>query len=414
MSARAVLAACLTVPAAASADGVYLRGGGQVRGEVVSSLRSPEVTVRTLSGLSLTLDRDEIEAVRRRSALKEEYVTRDRRAADTVDARLALAAWCERNLLGDERLEQMARVAAIDPDNEAANRALGRELVAGRWVDPDAAREAEGKVLVGDEWVSPLEASFLEQEAGEEAERRAWWPVVRTIERQLESGDPAEVAVAVDSLRRIDDPHAAEALVTRLGSVPAAAVRMEVVEALGRMADAAAVRPLVRFAAYDGEAAVRQRAIDGVPPALHRAAAGQFALLLRSPDNRVVNRAGVGLGAVGTVDDVPALIAGLTTSHKTTVRVLNDAPSYTVGGRDGIGMTRDPLSAEAWRDIQQASFPFGANVILPDSAYRLKTITVAVQNGDVRAALVSVTGQDFGFDESAWRRWYRREGKLAG
>ena len=406
----ALLFALLCLPAAAAADGVILRGGGEVRGDVETRGERGRVTVRTPSGVSIGVSRDDVRAVRRRPPIVEEYITRSRTIPDTAAAHAALAEWCERNLLPDERLEQYEQVARLDPANEDANRALGRVLIDGQWLSKDQALAQDGRVQVDGQWVSEAEAAFLKEHENDEADRKIWFGVVREIERRLEFGEPAERLAALEELRDIDDPLAIDALVKRLGSVPNVDLRLEVVEALGRMGVYPAVRPLVRFAVFDAEPAVRQRALDGFPAELHLTAADEFVKLLRNRDNGVVQRAAAGLAAVGTREAVPALIHALVTSHQTTVRVLNDAPNYQVGG----GMTRGAISPEAYRQIAEASFPFGANVIHPDSAYRTKTIRVAVQNEAARLALINITGEDFGYNEAAWRRWWRQSGKAAG
>ena len=411
---RAVACVALALStAAASADSVRLRSGAELRGRVVSRPGSDIVSVQTPAGLTVSAAREEVVTIRRRTADAEEYVTRSRRLPQTADAFAALARWCAERRLPDERLDAYRTVLRLDPDHEAANRALGREKLDGRWVDADAVRQADGLIEFDGKWVSPAEAEFLAEHRDDEAARRRWYDVVREIERRLASGTAQDTAAALEDLRQIDDYLAIDALIARLGSVPAAGLRMEVVEALARMAHYEAVRPLMKFAVSDEDALIRQRAVGAVPPELQLTAGDVLVRSLRSSDNLTVRRAAEALTVVGTKEAVPQLLAALITTHKTQVRVLKDSPTYTVGGRGGIGMTRDPVDAQTARMIREASFPFGANVILPDSAFITKTVPVAVQNESVRTALVAITGEDFGFDEDRWRRWWRREGRLS-
>ena len=400
----------LAAAALARADAVTLRGGAEVRGTVVSGVADGSVRVRTLSGLSVTLDAEEVVSVVKRTPRKEEYVTRSREVADTVAAREALVEWCVRNRHAAGRVEQYAAILKLDPRHEAANKAVGNVERDGVWMTKAEAARAEGLVPFGDRWVTPAEAELLaEQEELDEA-RLAWFPKVAAIRRRLdEVGEPA-----LADVRAITDKDAAEALVNKLGDDPRVPVRLEVVDALRRFGHFRVVRKLVRFALYDADATVRQRAVEAIPVEFALTAADQFVRKLGDLDNAIVCRAGAALQTVGTREAVPRLITALKTTHSRTVRVLDTSPRYSRTADGRVVMTNGPttrLPPEVLRGLRSGAYPFGVNVLPSEADYVTKTVKVSVPNEPVLAALVTITQQNFGYDEAAWNRWWRREGK---
>ena len=409
----ALLLTLLTAAAPACGDAVTLRGGAEVRGTITSGLADGELRVRTLSGLSVVVASEDVVSVVKRTAKKEEYVTRSREVADTVAAREALVEWCVRNRNAAGRKEQYAAILKIDPRHEAANKAVGNVLRDGVWLTQEEANRADGLVPFGERWVTPEEAALLaEQEELDEA-RLAWFPRVREIERRLdEVGEPALAEV-----RDITDRDAAEALVVLLGDDPRLPVRLEVVEALRRFGHFRVVRRLVRFALYDADATVRQRAVEAIPAEFRLTAADQFVRKLGDLDNAVVRRAGSALQTVGSKEAVPRLITALKTTHSRTVRVLNTSPRYNRTADGRVVMTNGPsgrLPAEVERGLRTGAYPLGVNVLPSEGDYVTKTVKVSIPNEPVLAALVTITQQNFGYDESAWNRWWRSEGKWAG
>src|SRR5262249_38293217 len=97
----------LTVPAAllvvigsrpARCDFIALRNGGEIRGELLTDPRARNagelVSIRTLSGAVVTVEKQQVDDVVRRRMVLEEYETLRRAAADTLAAQWELAEWC--------------------------------------------------------------------------------------------------------------------------------------------------------------------------------------------------------------------------------------------------------------------------------------------------------------------------------
>jgi hypothetical protein len=70
---------------------------------------------------------------------------------------LALAFWAQERDLGTQAQEAFERVVRIDPENGAANAALGRVLSNGRYVTVEEGYRERGYVLFEGDWITPAE-----------------------------------------------------------------------------------------------------------------------------------------------------------------------------------------------------------------------------------------------------------------
>ncbi|HEY3119063.1 MAG TPA: hypothetical protein VGL15_00450 [Vicinamibacteria bacterium] len=140
----------------AGADEVFIRGGGRLTGEIVE--RGPDSILVDLGygqvGLSLV-------SVERIVASPSPLSLYEQRAArlgpDDVTGWLALGQWA-----GDHDLPGKARTAfeyvlSIDPDDEAAHRALGDVRIGDQWMTLEESYRARGYVRFEGAWVSPQE-----------------------------------------------------------------------------------------------------------------------------------------------------------------------------------------------------------------------------------------------------------------
>src|SRR5690606_3522737 len=96
-----------------SADIVYLKSGGAVRGVVVE--RTPEaVTVRTQVGM-VRLAADRVDRIEETESPLAEY---DRRASEaaTADAHVELAEWCTEQRLTGQARQHYEQALTLDPD----------------------------------------------------------------------------------------------------------------------------------------------------------------------------------------------------------------------------------------------------------------------------------------------------------
>jgi hypothetical protein len=157
----------LAVPA--TADEIFLRGGGRVSGVIVQ--RTTEaITVETPPGL-LTLSMKRVERiVEGRSAVEEFQDRAARLAPGDVNGWVALAHWAADHDLVTHSREAWHRVLAADPAHPEANAALGRVQLGGEWMSESEAYRARGYVEYEGRWVTPAEhEALLQQDAAEQA-----------------------------------------------------------------------------------------------------------------------------------------------------------------------------------------------------------------------------------------------------
>jgi hypothetical protein len=171
MMKRVLVAGVLMAGPAAWADEVFLRGGGSIHGEVVQ--RTAESVVMEVGPGRMTLPMSRVDRIV--AATSDLSIYRDRAArlaAADVAGWLALARFAEdRDLLTQAR-EAYEHVVAVDSANAAANAALGRVRLAGRWVTAEESYRARGYVPFEGGWVTPEERSAALADRAAEARAR--------------------------------------------------------------------------------------------------------------------------------------------------------------------------------------------------------------------------------------------------
>jgi hypothetical protein len=173
MRTATLLLAAVLLPAAASADEVYLKGGGKVSGRVVQrTATSVEVDV---GGGKVTVPADRVERIEeRRSPLDDYYDRAGRLAATDAVGWQALGRWASDQGLSSQAREAYTRVLAVLPNDPEANGALGRVSVDGRWMAEAEGYRARGYVELDGDWMTPAErdAILRERAATEAADRQ--------------------------------------------------------------------------------------------------------------------------------------------------------------------------------------------------------------------------------------------------
>jgi hypothetical protein len=202
---RAIAVAVILAAPPARADQVLLRGGGVVNGEIIGQTAAGLVLEVGPGRMTLPMSRVErvvtgtgdLTAYRQRAA---------RLGGDDVPGWLALARWAaERDLLTQAR-EAYERVLAVDPGNGAANAALGRVRLDGRWVSREDAYRAQGLVPFEGAWVHPAERAAILDERAVEARGRERAAEAEARAREAE----ARARVAEAEARRAEAAATAE------------------------------------------------------------------------------------------------------------------------------------------------------------------------------------------------------------
>jgi hypothetical protein len=186
------LLATVLLPGATSADEVFLKGGGQLSGRIVSRTAST-IEVDVGAGRIGVPTSSVLRIEEGRSPLQDYEERAGKLAAGDVEGWVALAGWADGRGLGTQAREAYHRALAASPLDPRANEALGNVLVDGRWVSEDDSYRARGYVQYEGEWITPAEhEAILRERAAEDAreqERRQADSRVREAEARAQEAE---------------------------------------------------------------------------------------------------------------------------------------------------------------------------------------------------------------------------------
>jgi hypothetical protein len=177
------------------ADVVYLRGGGQITGEIVE--RTADSVTVDVGGGTLTVGTASIVRIEESLSPLQEYRARAARIArGDAEAWRELARWATSCALGTPASQAWVEVVTILPDDAEANQALGRVLYEGRWVTEEESYRARGFVEFEGEWMTPGERQAIldDRRAHEEADRKAEAARLRAEEKEETEREAKEKA----------------------------------------------------------------------------------------------------------------------------------------------------------------------------------------------------------------------------
>jgi hypothetical protein len=168
-----LLAATALLPMAAVADEVFLKGGGQLSGRIVSQ-SDTKVEVEVGAGRISVPASSVVRIEKGRSPLQEYEERAGALAAGDADGWVALGQWAEAKGLSTQAREAYNRALAVSPMDPRANDGLGNVLVDGRWMSEDDSYRAKGYVQLDGDWVTPAEhdAILRERAAADDADRK--------------------------------------------------------------------------------------------------------------------------------------------------------------------------------------------------------------------------------------------------
>jgi hypothetical protein len=178
------------------ADDVYLRGGGQITGQIIEQT-DDHVTV-DIGGGTITAKMSTVVDIEKAMSPLQEY--RDRAAkipAGDAEAWRELARWAKGHSLSTQTRKAYREVLSILPDDEEANRGLGMVQLDGKWVTEEESYRAQGYVQFEGKWMTSAEkqqiiADRQAQQAQAEADRRANEAKVNEIEAQQQADKKRE------------------------------------------------------------------------------------------------------------------------------------------------------------------------------------------------------------------------------
>ena len=433
-----------------SADTITLRGGGQVRGKVVPLPgKADKVQVILERGKTpLTLQKEQVLKVEPEPGPLDGYVVRRAAAAATAEAQFDLGTYCEQNRLPDLARLHFETAVKLDKGFALAHEKLGHANVGGRWLSDDELRTAQGLVRVKGKWLTPEEKEQLDKAGATAAEQASWVRRIRVWRDAIEQGPDDHRREAEAQLLSLRDPSAVTPLVRVLGPDDAA-MRGLLAKSLGAIPGAEAASALVHRLLGEADGGVRGTVLDELKRRPEPEVVKALVQGLRSKELEVINRAAWGLSGVKAVKSVPDLIPALVLNRTRVVMAMGDpgqpesgaitaafggyapvglpnaAPiayngssigyltAPTVGpGVVAYGATSLPAYGLAGSTPNYSNFGVGGGVLGGggQSGFRgptPKMVAESIQNTEVHAALTKLTGEDFGYDVNAWKRWLR-------
>ena len=130
---------------------------------------------------------------------------------------------------------------------------------------------------------------------------------------------------------------------------------------------------------------MRLTCLDYLQKKTHPNVVAYFVGKLHDRNNRTINLAAVGLARLKDPSAVGSLIDALVSTHTKKVRQGNPGSMTTTFGTGPGG----------------SGVPGGLSV-----GGGVRTFTNVVRNQAVLDALVAITGENFNFDQQAWKYWY--------
>lgn len=365
------------------ADVYELKDGGSVVGDLVKRSDGGDFVIKTAEGVEVTLEREQLQRIAPRSDAADEYTARSRTTPDTPDGHRFLAKWCNEHGLTREGDLHLARVAELDPEDEAARRSLGYQQVGGRWLTHEQVMATRGMQLWEGKYRNRQDIAIRQRDNEGAAVSVDWFSKIRLWRGWLDSRRPDRVAEAQREIAAINDPEAVPALVRLLNDESEDWAFEMFLDALGRLDHPVAVQTLVAYSLDDDDMEVRAKCLDYLVNGQRAVSILPYVQALRSKDNVIVNRAGVALGRIGDPAAISPMIDALVTTHK---YLVDNAPP----GQIAAGFN-----------------PNGGGGGLQMGGNGPKTVEIDKENLGVQRALIKLSGiHDYDFDEKAWRRWY--------
>lgn len=402
----AISIATSLVASICNADLIRLKGGGTIDGDILNTTET-DYTIRSLAGV-VRLPRSAVESIEPGRSIFAEYEAHRSQTADQADPLVELAAWCEEQGLTHERLTHLRRAIELSPDHARARRALGYARVGDLWVDARATDEATARNATrpAERAAEPRtkDADEADPERAARAVQATWFARIRAVKSSLlDSGVTRLEKQGRERIREIHDPLAIVPLVRVLGGGNAEC-RLLLVEMLGRMACDESTMNLAVVALVDPREEIRSAALSHLEQRSDERVVAQFRKALGSGDDALIRRAATGLGRFRAAPAVPELIRALTANKR--MRIETPVQRYF---HEMPADFREPVriragGADVVRLVPEIGFTDAGAVLAVRSERRLEVVTVF--RTEVLDALKLITGQNLGFEEDAWLRWY--------
>ena len=380
---------CVSVPNTSATTVLLLKNGGSLRGELLNpdEINRKTHRVKTAEGIEITLDAKLVERIqpRERDALIE--YNRDAPLTEkTVENHVAWARWCTERQLFEQSKVHWQQVLELDPDHVDARRVLGYIQTQDGWESHRDRLEGRGLIEDRGRWKTPYEIRVSSMLGNREQAEQQWERKIRELLGRLPHTQGELLSIrdpfAVIPIRNVladrrfsNQPHIRVLLLQVLMQIndPDWLALQLVVGWTIRPEENEEIR---RLCLEEVQKRINaQPEIRGIVIAVYRSA-------LKTKDNQVVYLAAEILGNLGNVggrEAVPELIDALETTVTDVHRTQAQGPSFGPSGSGGL--------------------QWGTSTVRNQ---RL------VGNQAVLAALVKLTGENYGFNQEAWRAWHRQ------
>jgi HEAT repeat protein len=377
-----------TVPA--QADVFELASGGRVEGKqvITEDANKLDFTIDLAAGGRLTVSRSQVTRIEPTTDVDIEYQKIARSLPDTVEGHWKIAEWCREHKLRDERRQHLERILELNPNHADARAALGFHEKNGQWMNRDDVMASRGLMLYEGKYVTPQQVELLKQQKETKVTQADWTKRINQLRQLLSSPRQDKALRAKADIQSINDPQAADAIVSALHRERDPQMRRLWVETASRLNSRIAVDALVNMSLTDQDDDLRHLCLDNLIKYHRQGLATPYIRALKDKDNEIINRAGAALGQIGDRDAIGPLIEALITKHKVKVSDANpDQHAYTFS-----------------KDSNAFSFGGGGPQFVMQS----------VRNRAVLDALISLSGTaNFEYDQVQWRGWLAAQAKAA-
>ena len=366
---RLSLLAAMLSCSALQAETFLLNDGGRIDGQWLNVDEKPQTkyVVRSSGGATLTLAKESVKQVVKKSPAELEYEIVRHQHPDTVAGHLALAQWCQEQKLTEIRKQHLERVLELDPNQRDARSVLGFAKIGGQWRTREQHLSSMGKIQHNGEWLYPQEIEILDRRAEQTRSRLEWTANLKRWRSWL-GGD--KESTARTNIAAISEPAAYAALQQMLNEEKVDAVRVMYVRALGRIGTYEALISIADRSLLDPSPDVRAISLDLLVEKPQAAIVNYFIQQLQSKDNVAVNRSAFAFFDIGSQVGDCARYNGLRKDLGFGLQRQNDLTPNAV--RESFGVTGGQDEAKrfrrgrvAWRERQVLDC-FGH----PDGAFR--------------------------------------------
>jgi hypothetical protein len=365
----------------------------------------------------------------RRARPLREYLARREATPATAGDQYALGLWCEERKLTGPAENHYRRAVELDKDFGPAHKKLGHVLQEGRWLTYDELREAQGLIKHKGRWITREEKGQIDARDAVAAEQAAWTRRLKVLREAILTGAEAARGDSRRQVMDIRDPMAVAPLVQAFGR-DAGPIRALLVQALGGIAGPEADAALVARLFDEDDAPLRLLVLDELARRRDPETVSRLVRTLGHANPQVVGRAAWALAGLGAVSAVPKLVPALVSVRQRIVWIPTESaspagPGYGFGpAAPGTGAGPIPVGGPyvpvlTGPVVAPGVIAYGATSVplynLPGPSlsagrpqlpsYRRKVVRSVYRNAEVLDALGRLTGQDFGYDVAAWRRW---------